>query len=548
MLRRPDLDHSDSVYPREYRFPVACNRYESPFHLMPVSAMASPRSNETPCCSLPAMADREEELEQQRIAKIDALRAAGVDPYPVRFDRTHTAALIHASYDGIEPGAGTGDEVSVAGRLMLNRDQGKLSFAVLQDGTGRIQLMVDRGAIGDEEYARFQDLDLGDWVGARGEVVKTKRGEVSVKIASFALLAKSIRPLPEKWHGLSNVELRYRQRYLDLLTNPEAVRILEVRARAVTATRRFLMDRGFIEVETPMLQTTPGGALAKPFVTHMNALDIDLYLRIAPELYLKRLIIGGLERVFEINRNFRNEGISVKYNPEFTMLEAYQAFADYHDMMDLLEQMIGHVARDVLGTTEHTYQGKPMPLGAPFPRRRLIDLASEAIGETLDLDMPVDQARKVAEAHDVPVDPAWSVGKIVVEIYERHVEPNLFAPTFVCDFPRETSPLARPHRNDPRFTEHFDLVIAGMEVGPAYSELTDPIDQRERFASQAKARAAGDEEAMVIDEDFLKALEYGMPPTGGLGFGIDRFAMILADAPSIREVILFPLLRPEAQD
>ena len=294
--------------------------------------------------------------------------------------------------------------------------------------------------------------------------------------------------------------------------------------------RTFLTSKGFIEVETPMLQPTPGGALAKPFVTHMNALDLDLYLRIAPELYLKRLIVGGLERVFEINRNFRNEGTSVKYNPEFTMLEAYQAFADYHDMMALLEEMIGHVALAVLGTTDHTYQGKPMPLAAPFPRRRLIELASEAIAEKLDLDMTPGEAGKIAEAHDVPVDPAWGTGKIVVEIYEKHVEPNLFEPTFVLDFPRETSPLARPHREDPRFTEHFDLVIAGMEVGPAYSELTDPIDQRARFEAQARAHAAGDEEAMVVDEDFLKALEYGMPPTGGLGFGVDRFAMILTDS------------------
>ena len=492
------------------------------------------------------MVDRLEDLEKQRLAKVDALRAAGVDPYPVRFDRTHTAAQIHDAYDSIEAGAETGEHVAVAGRLMLRRRQGKLSFGVLKDATREIQLFVEKDRLGDEAYERFSELDLGDWVGAHGEVVKTKRGELSVRVDDVALLAKAIRPLPEKWHGLKDVELRYRQRYLDLLVNPDAVRIVEIRSKAITAIREFLIGRDFIEVETPMLQPTPGGALAKPFVTHMNALDLDLYLRIAPELYLKRLIIGGLERVFEINRNFRNEGVSVKYNPEFTMLEAYQAFADYHDMMELLEQMIGHAAREVLGTTDHTYQGKPMPLGAPFPRRRLIDLASEAVGTALDLDMPPERARKVAEDHDVPCDPAWGTGKIVVEIYEKHVEPNLFAPTFVCDFPRETSPLARPHRDDPRFTEHFDLVVAGMEVGPAYSELTDPLDQRERFEAQARAHAAGDEEAMLLDEDFLRALEYGMPPTGGLGFGVDRFTMILADAPSIREVILFPLLRPES--
>ena len=491
------------------------------------------------------MADRLEQLEQQRLAKIEALRAAGVDPYPVRFDRTHTAAEIHSTFDSIEPGGESREQASVAGRLMLSRRQGKLSFAELQDATGRIQLFVEKDRLGDEAYARFAELDLGDWVGASGDIVKTKRGELSVRPEEVVLLSKAIRPLPEKWHGLKDVELRYRQRYLDLISNPDTKRIVEIRARAITAIREFLIGRGFIEVETPMLQPTPGGALAKPFVTHMNALDLDLYLRIAPELYLKRLIIGGLERVFEINRNFRNEGVSVKYNPEFTMLEAYQAFSDYHDMMELMEAYIGHAAREVLGTTEHTYQGRPMPLGGPFPRRRLIELASEAIGEKLDLDMTSEEARKIAEAHDVPCDPAWGTGKIVVEIYEKHVEPNLFEPTFVLDFPREASPLARPHREDPRFTEHFDLVMAGMEIGPAYSELTDPIDQRERFEAQARQRAAGDEEAMVLDEDFLRALEYGMPPTGGLGFGIDRFTMILADAPSIREVILFPLLRPE---
>ena len=491
------------------------------------------------------MADRFEELERARIAKIEALRTQGIDPYPVRFDRTHTAAEIHAAHDGIDAGAETGDRVAVAGRLMLSRRQGKLSFGVLRDASGEIQLFVERARLGDEPYERFQELDLGDWVGAHGEVVKTKRGELSVRVEGFTLLAKAIRPFPEKWHGLKDVEQRYRQRYLDLLMNERARMIVETRSKAISEMRSFLTDRGFIEVETPMLQPTPGGALAKPFVTHMNALDLDLFLRIAPELYLKRLIIGGFEKVFEINRNFRNEGTSVKYNPEFTMLEAYQAFGDYHDMMTLLEDMIGHVAQAVLGTTDHTYQGRPMPLAAPFPRRRLIELASEAIGEKLDLDMTAVEAGKIAEAHDVPVDPAWGTGKIVVEIYEKHVEPNLFEPTFVLDFPRETSPLARPHREDPRFTEHFDLVIAGMEVGPAYSELTDPIDQRARFEAQARAHAAGDEEAMVVDEDFLKALEYGMPPTGGLGFGVDRFAMILTDSPSIREVILFPLLRPE---
>ena len=492
------------------------------------------------------MGGRYDELERQRLAKIEALRAAGIDPYPVRFDRTHEAGALHTAYDTLEAGAETGERVSVAGRLMLKRGHGKLSFAVLRDATGDIQLMCALDVLGSDAFALLEDLDLGDWVGASGEIIKTRRGELSVRATELTLLSKAIRPLPEKWHGLRDIEQRLRRRYIDLIVNPDVRRIVDIRSRTVDAIRRAMVERGFLEVETPMLQPQPGGALARPFVTHMNALDLDLYLRIAPELYLKRLIVGGLGKVFEINRNFRNEGISVKYNPEFTMMEAYQAYGDYFTMMDLLEGLIGQVAQAVLGTTDHTYQGRPMPLAGPFPRRRLIDLAAEAIGEPLDLDLPVEKTREIAEAHDVPCDPAWGTGKIVVEIYEKHVEANLFEPTFVCDFPRETSPLARPHRDDPRFTEHFDLVMAGMEIGPAYSELNDPLDQRERFEAQMRARAGGDEEAMVLDEDFLRALEYGMPPTGGLGFGIDRFVMILADAPSIRDVILFPLLRPES--
>jgi lysyl-tRNA synthetase class 2 len=486
-----------------------------------------------------------DDLEQQRLEKVERIRAEGGDPYPVRFERTHVASEIHSAYDQIPASEETGARIAVAGRLMLKRGHGKLAFGVVRDASGEIQLMCQIDVLGEDGMALFDDFDLGDWIGAEGEVVKTKRGELSVRASSLTLLAKDIRPLPEKWHGLKDVELRFRQRYVDLLMNEDARRVARLRSRAVQSIREFMSAGGFMEVETPMLQVQPGGALAKPFVTHMNALDLPLYLRIAPELYLKRLIVGGLEKVFEVNRNFRNEGLSPKYNPEFTMLEAYEAYGDYFTMMDLMESLISSVATHVLGTTDHTYQGRPMSLAAPFPRRRLIELASEAIGETLDLDMPVEKVRAIAEAHEVPCDPSWGTGKIVVEIYEKHVEGKLFEPTFVMDFPRETSPLARPHRDDPRFTEHFDLVIAGMEIGPAYSELNDPIDQRARFEAQARARAAGDEEAMTVDEDFLRALEYGMPPTGGLGFGIDRFVMILADVPSIREVILFPLMRPE---
>ena len=490
--------------------------------------------------------DRIEDLQRQRAAKVDALRERGTDPYPVTFERTHTAAAIKERFGDIEPDAQTGERASVAGRLMMKRVVGKqLAFLVVRDASGDIQVYCDGAHLGDG-FALVEDLDLGDWIGAEGEIVKTKRGELSVRAGALVLLAKSLLPLPEKWHGLQNVEQRYRQRYVDLAVNEDARRVVRIRSRAVSAIRTYLEARGFVEVETPMLQPTPGGALARPFVTHMNALDIDLYLRIAPELYLKRLIVGGLERVFEINRNFRNEGVSVKHNPEFTMLEAYQAYTDYFGMMELMESMVEHAAHAVLGGVDHTYQGRPMPLGAPFRRAKLVDLVSEAAGARADLDVDSTDLAKIADAHGVPLDPAWGPGKIILELYEKLVEPNLFEPTFVMDFPREVSPLARPHRDDPRYTEHFDLVMSGTEIGPAYSELTDPVDQRARFEDQARQRAAGDAEAMVVDEDFLRALEHGMPPTGGLGFGIDRFTMILADVPSIRDVILFPLLRPEA--
>jgi len=489
---------------------------------------------------------RFDELERLRLAKIEALRARGIEPYPVRFDRTHTAKELHERYGDLEPSAETGERATVAGRLMLQRDSGKLAFGMLRDATGDIQLFAARDVLGDEALDAFKELDLGDWVGAEGEIIKTKRGELSVRADKVVLLSKAIRPLPEKWHGLRDVEQRFRLRYVDLLVNPEARRVADLRTRTVQGIRTFMIERGFTEVETPMLQPQPGGALARPFVTHMNALDLELYLRIAPELYLKRLIVAGFERVFEINRNFRNEGLSPRHNPEFTMLEAYQAFGDYNTMMELLEDLVSTVARDVLGTTDVTHQGERFSLAAPFPRRRLIDLVAEAVGEPLDLDMPLERVRAIATAGDVEVHQSWGVGRLIVELYEKMVEPGLHAPTFVLDFPREVSPLARPHRDDPRFTEHFDLVIGGVEVGPAYSELNDPIDQRARFEAQAAARAAGDEEAMTLDEDFLRALEYGMPPTGGLGFGVDRFVRILADAPNLREVILFPLMRPEA--
>jgi lysyl-tRNA synthetase class 2 len=491
------------------------------------------------------MTERLQDFERHMREKVERMRAGGTDPYPIRFERTHEAAEVHAQFESLKAGEESGARAAVAGRLVLNRRHGKICFPVLRDNGTDVQIFCEEARLGPGAYERVLDLDLGDWVGADGEIVKTNRGELSVRADTVVLLAKALRPPPEKWHGLRDVELRYRQRYLDLTYNADARQIAGLRAKTVEAIRRFLTARRFLEVETPMLQPTPGGALARPFVTHHNALDVDLYLRVAPELYLKRLVIGGIDRVFEINRNFRNEGVSTEHNPEFTMLEAYQAYTDYLGMMDLMEAMVREVAGEVLGGTEHSYQERPMPLGGPFARRRLIELASEAAGKDLDLDAGAEALQEIAESAGVPCDPKWGPGKVVVEIYEKLVEPNLFEPTFVLDYPREVSPLARAHREDPRFTEHFDLVIAGMEIGPAYSELNDPVEQRARFEEQARARAAGDEEAMVADEDFLRALEYGMPPTGGLGFGIDRFVMILSDAPSIREVILFPLLRPE---
>lgn len=489
-----------------------------------------------------------DDLEQVRFDKIAGARAAGRDPYPVRFDRTHTAGQIRAAHDGLEAGAETGEMVTIAGRIVLKRGHGKLSFGVLRDDGEDLQIMCQVDVLDEVSYAAWEDTDLGDWVGFTGEVIASKRGELSIRATSVAMLAKAIRPLPEKWHGLKDNDLRFRQRYVDLIVNPEARAVVVTRSKIVREMRAFLDARGFLEVETPMLQPQPGGAIAKPFVTHFNAYDMDVYLRIAPELYLKRLIVGGLDKVYEINRNFRNEGVSPRHNPEFTMLEAYQAFGDYHTMMELMEAMIAHVVSTVLGTTTVTHQGVDIDLSGPFPRRRLIELVSEAVGQELDLDQPLADFRALGAKHGIEVDDAWGVGKIVVELYEKLVEPNLMQPIFVLDFPQETSPLARPHRDDPRFTEHFDLVIGGVEIGPAYSELNDPIDQRERFEAQVRAGAAGDEEAMTLDEDFLRALEHGMPPTGGLGFGIDRFVRLVTDSPNLREVLLFPFMRPEHRD
>jgi lysyl-tRNA synthetase class 2 len=488
----------------------------------------------------------EHRLTAARLGKVEALREAGFEPYPVRFEPTATAAGIAAEHGGLEAGEESGATVTVAGRLVGMRDIGKLAFGVLQDSTGRIQLFAEAARL-DADFERFTGFDLGDWLGIGGEVMRTKRGELSVRVEELTLLAKALRPLPEKWHGLQDVETRYRQRYLDLAVNEEAREVMRARSATIAALRDAFVRRGYLEVETPALQTIPGGGMAKPFETHHNALGIDMYLRIAVELYLKRLIVGGVDRVFEIARTFRNEGVSPRHNPEFTMLESYQAYADYYDIMDLLEEVVAEVTVAVAGTTDLTYQGRPLPLGGPWPRLGYVDACIDKTGIEWDLAMPLADARREAEGLGIDVDGVWGVGKIVEQVFEEHVEPSLWEPTIVMDYPVEISPLARRHRDDPNTTERFELIVAGRELANAFSELNDPLEQRRRFEAQVAAKAAGDEEAHPMDEDFLRALEHGMPPTGGLGIGVDRLVMLLTDQASIREVILFPAMRPEAE-
>jgi lysyl-tRNA synthetase class 2 len=491
------------------------------------------------------VSDQEASERQRRIAKVDALRASGTDPYPVRFDRTHTAAELHEHWGGIESSAETDDEVRVAGRVLLLRRQGKLIFATLRDGSGSVQLFVSRDEVGDEHHAAFDDLDLGDWVGATGKVMKTRRGELSVKVADWVLLAKALRPLPEKWHGLSDVDTRFRQRYVDLIANDDARRVFAIRFEVIATIRRLLTERGFVEVETPVLHVQAGGAAAKPFETFHNALEMPLVLRIALELHLKRLLVGGLERVFEIGRVFRNEGLGTRYNPEFTMLECYQAFADYHDMMTLTEDLVAESARAAIGGTVVEHDDRRVDLTPPWPRRPMIELIKEHAGVDVHPSMPVGDLEAICDRLEVPREPGWGPGKLVMEIYEKRVEPNIVDPVFVTDYPREVSPLARAHREDDALVERFEVVALGRELANAFSELNDPIDQLERFEAQAKLAAEGDEEAHGVDADYVRALEYGLPPCGGLGVGIDRLVMLIAGVSTIREVILFPHLRPE---
>ncbi|MDZ4654311.1 MAG: lysine--tRNA ligase [Coriobacteriia bacterium] len=481
-----------------------------------------------------------------RKAKLDALREHGEQPFKDHYDRTHTAAVLQVQYASLEDGLETPEIVSVAGRIVAKRDQGKIIFLVIRDGATDLQLFCRVNVLDAAAFEAVRDLDLGDWVGARGAVLRTRRGELSVSPREVTLLSKSLRPLPEKFHGLSDTETRYRQRYVDLIVNAEVKRTFETRFKIISAIRRFMDSQEFIEVETPMLHPIPGGATARPFTTHHNALDMELYLRIAPELYLKRLLVGGFERVYEINRSFRNEGISVRHNPEFTMLEAYQAYTNLEGMMDLTEGIITAAASEALGILAVTYQGTEIDLTPPWPRRTMLELTSAAAGDEVSFDVSDAHLRHLCDHHGVSHDPSWGKGKLITELFEKLVEGTLVQPTFVTEYPLETSPLARKKPGYPELAERFELIITGRELANAFSELIDPVDQRERFAAQMAAKVGGDDEAMGYDEDYLRAMEYGMPPAGGLGIGIDRLVMLLTDSASIRDVLLFPHLRPEA--
>ncbi len=462
---------------------------------------------------------------------------------PFRYERTWDAATIQRDFAHLEPGEECPVSVSVAGRILLRRVQGKLAFATLADSSGRVQLFAPADTT--PRFQEFCDLHLGDWLGVTGDVMKTRKGEVSVRVREWVLLAEARRAFPDKWHGLTDVDTRYRQRYVDLWVTEDAQRTFAMRSRVLSLTRRWLEDRGFMEVETPVFHPIPGGATAKPFVTHHNALDLDLYLRVAPELYLKRLVVGGFEKVFEIARVFRNEGISPRHNPEFTMLELYEAYADYTDIMRLVEELVAYLATEILGTTKITYGGRDLDLTPPWRRATMVDLVDEQIGVRVDLRAPIEDLRALATEHGVHVESDYGPGKLLLEIYEKTTEAELWGPVFVMDYPVEVSPLSRDHRELPGFVERFEAIVAGRELCNAFSELVDADVQRARFETQGAARAAGDEEAMAVDEDYIRALEYGLPPTGGLGIGVDRLIMLLADAPSIRDVILFPTLRPE---
>jgi lysyl-tRNA synthetase class 2 len=490
----------------------------------------------------------EEEISEQervRLGKIERLRAAGIDPYPVGYPRTDTIAQVRSRFPDLAPDSATGERVGVTGRVMLYRVGGKLCFATIKDGTGEIQVMISRDRTGEDGLAAWKsDVDLGDQVGVTGEVITSRSGELSVLADSFAITAKSLRPLPDKHAGLTDPQARVRMRYVDLIVNQEARRFAELRAAVTRAIREELHSQGFIEAETPVLQTLYGGANARPFTTRINAYDMPMYLRISLELYLKRLVVGGIEKVYELGRNFRNEGADATHNPEFTMLEAYEAYGDYGTIAALTRDMILRAARaGVGGTVLRRKDGTEHDIGGEWRWVSVHDAISSALGEEVTPDLGVDQLRKLAGQASVSVEPSWNAGQVVLELYEHLVEARTVEPTFYHGFPVEVSPLTRAHRSDPRVAERWDLVAFGAEIGTGYSELVDPIEQRARLTAQSLLAAGGDLEAMQLDEDFLRALEYGMPPSGGMGMGIDRVLIMLTGA-SIRDTILFPIVRP----
>ena len=489
-----------------------------------------------------------EELNDQllvRRQKMSDIREGGLDPFGSRFVRTHLTNEVIAENEQFDKDYlhGNEREVTIAGRIMTKRGKGKAGFAHIQDLAGQIQIYVRKDAIGDEAYELFNKADLGDIVGIKGLVFRTNVGELSVKATEFTFLTKSLRPLPDKFHGLTDVEQRYRQRYVDLMTNEESKNTFIVRSKIIRAIRNYLDGQGFLEVETPLLHTIAGGAAARPFITHHNALDMQLYLRIAIELHLKRLIVGGLEKVYEIGRVFRNEGVSTRHNPEFTLIELYEAYADYEDIMNLTENLIAHVAQEVLGTTSVQYGEDTIELGVGWKRLHMVDAVKEATGVDFWQQMTVEEARKHAAEHNVEIKPSHEVGHIINEFFEQKVEETLVQPTFITGHPVEISPLAKKNPQDERFTDRFELFIVRREHANAFTELNDPIDQRERFEAQMVEKEAGNDEAHEMDNDFIEALEYGMPPTGGLGIGIDRLIMLLTNSPSIRDVLLFPTMR-----
>lgn len=491
------------------------------------------------------MSEELSDLLKVRREKLEEFRTKGMEPFPYSYDKTNTAAETVEKYKELKEGEEGQEEVSLAGRVMTKRGHGKASFANLQDETGKIQIYGKLDILGEQKYDLYHKLDMGDIIGVKGKVFKTRTGEVTVRVQDFMLLCKSLHPLPEKWHGLQDKEIRYRERYVDLIVNPEVRDVFMKRSRIVSFIRRFLEQKGFLEVETPVLHVLQGGAAARPFETFHDALSMPLFLRIAPELYLKRLLVGGFEKVFELGRVFRNEGMSYKHNPEYTMIEVYQAYADYNIVMQLTEDLIVAAAKEVLGTLEIEYKGEKINLAPPWRKISLLDALKE---NGIDLEGKNEtELRKIAREKGIEGGEELGTGKIINLLYDKFVEGTLRQPTFIIDHPLETSPLAKKHRSKPGQVERFELIIAGMELANAFSELNDPIDQQERFKKQAELKAAGDEEAESMDEDFLRALEYGMPPAGGLGIGIDRLVMILTNQASIRDVLFFPHMKPLAK-